>query len=73
MTTDQKVGIAELAVSMAAVLSPTRNNQSAGINWAKDFEFAATLGVLGAVAQLGERRDGIAEATGSSPVGSITR
>jgi hypothetical protein len=51
-------------------LAPTRNNQAAGINWAKDFEFAATLGAQGAVAQLGERRHGMAEATGSSPVGS---
>jgi hypothetical protein len=51
-------------------LGPTRNNQSVGINWAKDYEFAATLGPLGAVAQLGERRAGSAKATGSSPVGS---
>jgi hypothetical protein len=51
-------------------LGPTRNNQNERINWAKDYEFAATLGPLGAVAQLGERRHGMAEATGSSPVGS---
>ena len=49
---------------------PTRNNQSLGVNWAKDFEFEATLARVGAVAQLGERRHGMAEATGSSPVGS---
>ena len=36
-------------------LSPTLNNQSAGINWADDFDFAARLNRLGAVAQLGER------------------
>jgi hypothetical protein len=51
-------------------LGPTRNNQTHGINWAKDYEFAATLGPLGAVAQLGERQSGRLEATGSSPVGS---
>ncbi len=51
-------------------LSPPKNNQRQRINWAKDFEFAATLSSLGAVAQLGERRHGMAEATGSSPVGS---
>ena len=52
-------------------LAPTRNNQATGINWAKDYEFAATLGDPGAVAQLGERQRGTLEVTGSSPVGSI--
>ena len=51
-------------------LSPTRNNQRELINWATDFEFEAKLGALGAVAQLGERRHGMAEAAGSSPAGS---
>ena len=51
-------------------LSPTLNNQSRGVHWAKDFELAATLGALGAVAQLGERESGTLEVTGSSPVGS---
>jgi PD-(D/E)XK nuclease superfamily protein len=51
-------------------LGPTKNNQLQRINWAKDYEFAATLGRLGAVAQLGERQSGRLEATGSSPVGS---
>ncbi len=115
MTTDQKGGIAELAMAMAAIklgvevyrpmieggrydmifapgevdsfapycadvdrcyflpyellsgrsqiqlrLNATKNNQSAGVNWAKDYEFAATLGRPGAVAQLGERRAGSA-------------
>ena len=51
---------------------PTRNNQQLGINWAKDFELAATLSPdRGAVAQLGERRRGTPKATGSSPVGSM--
>ena len=41
-----------------------------GVNWASHYEFEVTLGQQGAVAQLGERRDGIAKVTGSSPVGS---
>ncbi len=41
-------------------LGPCKNNQSQGVNWASDFEFAATLGPHGAVAQLGERRAGSA-------------
>jgi PD-(D/E)XK nuclease superfamily protein len=51
-------------------LAPTQNNQSLGVNWASDYEFAARLGRGGAVAQLGERRHGMAEVTGSIPVGS---
>ena len=51
-------------------LAPTRNNQQSRIRWADDYDFAATLRRLGAVAQLGERRAGSAKATGSSPVGS---
>ena len=39
-------------------LAPSKNNQRAGINWAADFEFAARLAALGAVAQLGERAAG---------------
>jgi hypothetical protein len=40
-------------------LSPTKNNQRLGVNWAEDFELAATLSRLqGAVAQLGERLAG---------------
>ena len=50
-----------------------RNNQKRRINWAESFEFKATLRQpQGAVAQLGERRLGMAKVTGSSPVGSIT-
>ena len=52
-------------------LAPSRNNQRARINWADDYGFDATLRALGAVAQLGERLDGIQEARGSSPLGSI--
>ena len=51
-------------------LAPTKNNQRAGVNWAKDFEFTATLGPRGAIAQLGERRAGSAKVAGSSPAGS---
>ena len=40
-------------------LGPTRNNQRQLVNWAEDFEFAATLAQhSGAVAQLGERAAG---------------
>ena len=52
-------------------LGPTRNNQAEKINWAKDYEFAATLGPHGAIAQLGERRRGTPKVAGSSPAGSI--
>jgi hypothetical protein len=51
-------------------LRPTKNNENVRINWARDYEFAATLGRHGAVAQLGERLSGRQKATGSSPVGS---
>ena len=45
-------------------LTPPRNNQRACINLASDYDFD------GAVAQLGERRHGMAEARGSSPLSS---
>src|SRR5579884_1608974 len=52
-------------------LAPTRNNQAKRIRWARDYEFAARLQpILGAVAQLGERRHGMAEVRGSIPLGS---
>jgi hypothetical protein len=54
-------------------LAPARNNQQRGINWAGEYEFDATLGASGAVAQLGERRHGMAEVRGSIPLGSISR
>jgi PD-(D/E)XK endonuclease len=50
----------ENRIAIQLRLRPTRNNQAARINWAKDYEFAAKLGHLGAVAQLGERRAGSA-------------
>lgn len=46
-------------------LGPARNNQQAAINFAADYEFP------GAVAQLEERRNGIAKVRGSSPLSSI--
>ena len=53
-------------------LSPCRNNQQRRVNWADNFDLAATLRPhQGAVAQLGERMPGRHEVTGSSPVGSI--
>ncbi len=52
-------------------VTPTRNNQRIGVNWANDFEFAATLGAdQGAIAQLGERRAGSAKVVGSRPTSS---
>ena len=51
-------------------LGPCKNNQSLGVNWAKDYELAATIGSRGAIAQLGERVSGRDEVAGSSPAGS---
>ena len=47
-------------------LTPAANNQEAAINYAADYE-------LGAIAQLGERRHGMAEVVGSSPTSSTSR
>jgi hypothetical protein len=51
-----------MSVNRAAVqlrLTPCLNNQRAGIHWARDFEFGATLARLnGPIAQLGERQSG---------------
>ena len=52
-------------------LSEARNGQRLRINWADDFDFAAKLRSLGAVAQLGERLAGSQKVRGSSPLGSI--
>jgi hypothetical protein len=53
-----------LAVHLRTV--PARNNQIGGVNMASEYE-------LGAVAQLGERRHGMAEVRGSSPLSSTPR
>lgn len=45
-------------------LGPARNNQRASLHWATAYEFP------GAVAQLEERRHGMAEVRGSSPLSS---
>ena len=51
--------------------APTKNNQSLGIRWARDYELAAKLEELtGAVAQLGEHLHGMQKARGSSPLRS---
>jgi hypothetical protein len=47
-----------LSVGRKAVhlrLAPTRNNQRRKVHWADDYDFGATLGGLGPIAQLGER------------------
>ncbi len=44
-------------------LAPARNNQRSGVKMAAQYEF-------GAIAQLGERRHGMAEVVGSSPTSS---
>ena len=49
-------------------LAPTLNNQKRRINWADDFDFAATLRRhQGAVAQLGERQSGTSGGQGFDP------
>jgi prevent-host-death family protein len=48
-------------------VGPARNNQRASLHWATDYEFP------GAVAQLEERRHGMAEVRGSSPLSSTTQ
>ena len=47
-------------------VGPARNNQRASLHWATAYEFP------GAVAQLEERRHGMAEVRGSSPLSSTT-
>ena len=55
-------------------LSPSKNNQRLGVNWAKIYEFGSinwdALEDLGAIAQLGERRSGTPKVAGSSPASS---
>ena len=54
-------------------LAPSRNNQLIGVNWARDYEFGATLSRLrGPIAQLGERLAGSQKVAGSSPAGSTS-
>lgn len=52
-------------------LTKARNNQEVGLNWAHDYEFSSIdWSRAGAIAQLEERRHGMAEAVGSSPTSS---
>jgi hypothetical protein len=62
------VPIAELSKSgcFSLRLSPSKNNQKLGVNWASDYE-------LGAIAQLGERVSGRHEVAGSSPASSTPK
>ena len=55
---------------IALRLVPPRNNQRRRVNLAEEYELAARLARHGAVAQLGERLDGIQEVRGSIPLGS---
>jgi prevent-host-death family protein len=57
---NEKGAIAEMEIG----LTPARNNQRSCITLANDFDFG------GAIAQLGERLNGIQEAVGSSPTSS---
>src|SRR5205809_686496 len=53
-------------------LAPARNNQRIGVNWADDYDLTRlNWEAFGAIAQLGERLDGIQKVAGSSPAGSI--
>jgi PD-(D/E)XK nuclease superfamily protein len=55
-------------------LSPARNRQQLGTHDARRYELGATLaGLNGPIAQLGERRHGMAKVVGSSPTGSMER
>jgi hypothetical protein len=47
-------------------LSPTKNNQTRGVNFAVEYQ-------LGAIAQLGERLHGMQEVAGSSPASSTAK
>ncbi len=60
------------ALQLHLRISAPRNNQRLGIRLASDYEFGAKLPqtTLGPIAQLGERRHGMAEVVGSSPTGS---
>ena len=54
-------------------VAPSRNNQARGVNWADDFAFERLrFDLPGAVAQLGERPDGIRKVRGSIPLGSMS-
>ena len=54
-------------------LTPARNNQKALIKMAEDYDLDKMIARLGAVAQLGERRHGMAEVRGSIPLSSTSQ
>src|SRR6266540_222543 len=61
---------AERRGASQTLLYERRDRRDCG--WADEFDLAATLSRLqGAIAQLGERLDGIQKVAGSSPAGSI--
>lgn len=57
------IEIAEGKAAVSLRLAPARNGQRAALHWAEQYR-------LGAVAQLAERRHGMAEARGSNPLSS---
>jgi PD-(D/E)XK nuclease superfamily protein len=65
-------GAIDGATQLHLRLGPAKNNQQRGIRLASHYEFGATLPLtrLGPIAQLGERRHGMAEVVGSIPTGS---
>jgi hypothetical protein len=58
------IELAEGKHALTLRLAPARNGQRASLHWAEQYR-------LGAVAQLEERRHGMAEVRGSSPLSSI--
>jgi hypothetical protein len=60
------------AVQIHLRIAPAKNNQHVGVRLASQYEFGATIAQtsLGPIAQLGERRHGMAEVVGSIPTGS---
>jgi hypothetical protein len=57
------IEVAEGKAALSLRLAPARNGQRAALNWAEQYR-------LGAVAQLAERRHGMAEVRGSIPLSS---
>ncbi len=61
------IALVENMRAISLRLTPPRNGQKAGLHYATAYEFQ------GAVAQLGERVDGIDEVVGSIPISSINK
>ncbi len=60
------ISVAEDKTAISLRLAPARNGQRAALHWAEQYR-------LGAVAQLEERRHGMAEVRGSSPLSSTSQ